>query len=141
MKLSEAMRLGAMLRPQGYGFYQTLGGSCAYGAAMEACGIPAGVQNGISDEPLRTLFPISRRVATQCPACTAAEWAACGDDRTVDGIVPHLNDDHRWTREQIAAWVETIEAADDSTKTTTDDAFPRGHQHDDTGTAAGSRVK
>lgn len=112
MRLSEAIRLGAMLRPQGFGLYQTIGGSCAYGAAMEACGIRPEIQNTISDEGIEALFPIAR-CSARCPTCTAAAWATCADEPTVNGIVPHLNDDHRWTREQIAAWVETIEAADE----------------------------
>ena len=39
MQLSEAIRLGAMLRPQAYGHYFIRGGSCAMGAAYEAYGI------------------------------------------------------------------------------------------------------
>jgi hypothetical protein len=30
-----------------------------------------------------------------------------------NNTVTHLNDDHRWTREQIADWVATIEQAED----------------------------
>lgn len=28
----------------------------------------------------------------------------------LDAVIPHLNDVHRWFRERIAEWVETIEA-------------------------------
>lgn len=38
MKLSEAIRIGAKLRPQGHGKFFSNGRSCAIGAAMEACG-------------------------------------------------------------------------------------------------------
>jgi predicted nucleic-acid-binding protein len=39
----------------------------------------------------------------------------CGDKwwqfaKSLEHIVWHLNDKHKWTREQIAEWVETIEA-------------------------------
>ncbi len=33
----------------------------------------------------------------------------CGYDAPRLGIVVHLNDHHRWTREQIADWVESQE--------------------------------
>jgi hypothetical protein len=40
----------------------------------------------------------------QCPACPFA------DHREVKYIIPHLNDQHRWTREQIADFVRSVEA-------------------------------
>jgi hypothetical protein len=33
----------------------------------------------------------------------------CEQLDVVGRIIPHLNDDHRWTRERIADWVESIE--------------------------------
>jgi hypothetical protein len=33
----------------------------------------------------------------------------CPDARGLSELIPHLNDKHRWTREQIAQFVETIE--------------------------------
>jgi hypothetical protein len=36
-----------------------------------------------------------------CPDCTKADY--------VFRVIAHLNDDHRWTRERIADFVETIE--------------------------------
>lgn len=40
MKYSEAMRLGAMLAPQAYGFFKDGNGkTCANGAVMEAMGV------------------------------------------------------------------------------------------------------
>lgn len=100
MKLSEAIRLGAMIRPQGSGVYFSLGRSCALGAAFEACGATA------YDEGFATsgdyLFSILRMWAP-CPACVY-------DHHRLGFVVTHLNDHHGWTREQIADWVETIEA-------------------------------
>jgi hypothetical protein len=37
---------------------------------------------------------------------------SCGRSRLVCEVIAHLNDDHRWTREKIGAWVAEIEPAD-----------------------------
>jgi hypothetical protein len=104
MTLSQAIRLGSMLKPHGRGFYQTLGGSCALGAGLDAIGIAAEIQNTLPDKTLNALFPVCARAA-RCPV------PYCDDSaKNVGDVIPHLNDDHDWTREQIAAWVETIEA-------------------------------
>lgn len=94
MRLSEAIRLGAMLKPQGFegtGSRQCPA-TCAYGAALDAIsrdGFPSDIWPWID----QTLF--------QCPAC---------DQKHGMYIIPHLNNDHRWTRERIADWVETLES-------------------------------
>ncbi len=113
MRLSDAIRLGAMLKPQGFGFYQTLGGSCAYGAALDAIGVRAERQNTIEDDTITALFPISA-ARTRCPICTPDERAAFEPVRDVDSAITHLNDDHRWTREQIADFVASIECREES---------------------------
>jgi hypothetical protein len=33
----------------------------------------------------------------------------CHGKRVLARLIPHINDDHGWTREQIADWVATIE--------------------------------
>lgn len=136
MKLSEAIRLGAMLRPQLHGGMYSLRdvavpgdvlglrrervASCALGAAYEAVSagrrmvpstgesrpfrgdaVAAGEMIEIIDTPheWRVLF-----ITVACPMCAAVEQVL----RTI----PHLNDDHIWTREQIADWVATIEPQD-----------------------------
>jgi len=38
MRLSDAIRLGAMLKPQAYGGFHFEGRTCAMGAALDACG-------------------------------------------------------------------------------------------------------
>src|SRR5580765_2975940 len=96
MKLSEAIRLGSMLKPQAFGHFDTGRGTCALGAAREAAG-------GMS-------FPISTASPATCPACqqvmvtSEKVWATAA-------TVVHLNDKHRWTRERIADWVEGVGAA------------------------------
>lgn len=102
MRLSEAIRLGAMLKPQGFGSMhpreavesqryclgiRVIEKSCALGAAQDA-----GYRG---DWLTKTLAP--------CPGCSdGAHW-------WITTAVMHLNDMHHWTRERIADWVETIE--------------------------------
>ena len=64
------------------------------------------------------VFPILTTKA-ECPVngpCCGhqlkSHWHEVGD--TLFGIVAHLNDDHLWTREQIADWVEQIERAEET---------------------------
>lgn len=108
MKLSEAIRLGAMLKPQGFGL--GAGGAkaqatCALGAAYEAAHV-------IGSWPALVLaFPqLTHIEKLACPVC--------GD--TQDGLIAHINDDHLWTREAIADWIEGIERAHDPVIATED---------------------
>ena len=99
MKLSEAIRLGSMLDPQGFGTYSTVRNgrtaTCALGAASKA-------MFGDADTFALAHIPILDEYA-QCPQCFTI-------DRVFEISADHLNDTHRWTRERIADWVETIEA-------------------------------
>lgn len=106
MRLSEAIRLGAMLKPQGFGDYWTRGGraTCAIGAACEASGIS--FADYLRSAPVATFE--QRHDANgdrrECPACSVRR-----SQYSMTALVIHLNDDHHWTREQIADLVETIE--------------------------------
>lgn len=95
MRLSEAIRLGATMRPQAFGVAMFNGRSCAMGAASEALGITI---EDFLDWPadIRATFRLLRK----CPVCQIEE-SMCA--------VAHVNDVHRWTREQIADWVELHE--------------------------------
>lgn len=115
MRLSEAIRLGAMVKPQAFGYlevtyiYPTNGplgldrsfsATCAIGAAMEAVGLELCSD---SAQDFFRCFPEAVMIwELPCPVCGALERG---------GPVPHLNNDHLWTRERIANWVETIERA------------------------------
>lgn len=110
MRLSEAIKLGAMLRPQasggralvrvrgwrGWVFDQQVLGTCALAAATEAVGLQLWI-NAYDEWP----WMLGRFVS--CPAT--------GGNKSVSLIVMELNDRHRWTRERIADWVATIEPA------------------------------
>src|SRR4051812_25635936 len=115
MRLSEAIRLGSMLRPQAFGYFYSSGKSCAWGAAFEAMGLLDTSRSGndcISKAALVSVRPLWRsisKVATDCPAC-GADWPVPrSHSRDAQGAIVHLNNDHRWTREQIADFIESLE--------------------------------
>ena len=85
MKLSEAIRMGAKLRPQARGEYFTDGGSCAVGAAWEV----------VTGE---TRLPVS------FPRKKVAERLGIGDPELIT-IIANKNDGENLTREEIADWV------------------------------------
>lgn len=115
MKLSEAIRLGAMLKPQAFNelvenwpIGQTVMGqfietevqarTCALGAACDAVG------QLYNDRECDDIFPQLKQVSV-CPE-------GCSDFHVASNlfdVIPHLNDTHQWTRERIAAWVATVE--------------------------------
>lgn len=109
MRLSEAIRLGSMIRPQGFERLYVDGGSCAAGAALEAVGrwkdgmFALGLWGAIGQEinAFPGLPPLHRQ---ECPTCQGG--VMMGDWYSA---LIHLNDHHRWTREQIADWVEKVE--------------------------------
>jgi hypothetical protein len=106
MALSAAIRRGSKLRPQGRLALLYNGATCALGAAGEAIGIklydesyrypPEAGEGGY--EQIHVAFPILNKLYTKCHLC----------GRHLN-MIPHLNDDHFWTREQIADYVEGVE--------------------------------
>lgn len=106
MRLSDAIWLGAMLRPQGFKAFWRDGKSCAMGAAMDAIG-----RIGRGTEATRT-WPWLDAAKVQCPKCGAIYNRRWVDGQRLGGyvyVIAHLNDHHRWTRERIADWVATVE--------------------------------
>lgn len=113
LKLSEAIRLGAMLRPQAFGTYFSDGGSCAIAAAMEALGIASYSRDH------GTLFDSHRSLAKRYPMLSKLRVVPPVDVNTdapnVSNVIVRLNNDHYWTREQIADWIEQIERLQEPT--------------------------
>jgi hypothetical protein len=104
VRLSEAIRLGSMLKPQGFGGTDTPDASCAVRAACDAIG-------GDAEMPYTTVaarFGVAAKLPAACPECDRKDFFE--GFGTGLWVVYHLNDRHRWTRERIADWVETIEA-------------------------------
>jgi hypothetical protein len=100
MKLSEAILLGAMMRPQAFRALFTDDGACALGGALLA----VGATGGPALRSVRNRWPWAFTVSANCPDC--------GRSCPVFGVITHLNDNHCWTREQIATWVAGIEPSD-----------------------------
>lgn len=104
MSLAEAIRLGALLKPQAFHGPVDLVSketvTCALAAAAEAIGLAR--FNRRADLWL-TWFGSMEWQRSHCPACRSY------NDIAVTSLVIHLNDDHRWTRERIADWVDVQE--------------------------------
>jgi hypothetical protein len=93
MTYADAIRLGSTLRPQGFGLDRNLATTaCADDAAKLAIGV-----EGASV----TYFPEAGQKAPRCPRCSRHY-------SHIVGLVAHLNDDHQWTRNQIADWLDTV---------------------------------
>lgn len=118
MKLSEAIREGARLAPQAFGMMFVKGGTCAIGAAAEHLWMVGKLSMSnptfASFDHLEPFFPLMTRRGVKLPChckyvnthdvMMSEEYA-----ETVSLFIAHLNDIHRWSREAIAEWVETIE--------------------------------
>src|SRR5262245_12031753 len=103
MKLSLAIRLGAMLRPQAHKVFFDGRGSCALGAALEAAGVTA------SSEWRTGLMGL---VVKRWPWTAAPTRHPCGCPELnlpIIQMIVHLNDLHHLNREQIAGFVEAVE--------------------------------
>jgi hypothetical protein len=116
LKLSEAIRLGAMMTTQAFGEIETEDGTCALGAAVQAAGCPREMvtdfSRGLGTRPIPPgaqamliYIPYNwHQLLIQDEACPE-----CGLRSPMSRQIPHLNDEHRWTRERIADWIEPFE--------------------------------
>src|SRR5262249_33665428 len=79
---------------------------CALGGALQSIGMQCNDIDNYSH--VRDAWPWLNGESLNCPAC---------DRRIYDALngVYHLNDDHKWNREQIAEWVASIEPQDEQT--------------------------
>lgn len=108
MRLSEAIILGASLHPQDFNVLgkidhdNVLLSTCALGAAMEAISLSVVDALVFGIAPLVDVYPWLRLFGT-CPQ------PSCQHSNHFYSIIAHLNDIHKWTREQIAEWVSTVE--------------------------------
>lgn len=95
MKLSDAIDEGSLLSPQAFDS-KTPDSTCALQAACEALGL--NIRNWTR---LSHIYPWLLNKSVRCPECN---W-----EHMPQTIIFHLNDNHRWPRPSIAAWVRTIE--------------------------------
>jgi hypothetical protein len=99
-ELAEAILTGAERRPrQSFGtYFGPEGGSCALGAAYEGVYRLPDAVRGTHPDRMDRFFHCLENVSKRCPA-------GCRKQIPIAAMLVHLNDDHRWTREQIAAWL------------------------------------
>lgn len=106
MKFSEAMRIGAKKGKQLFVVLESNGDTCAMGAAILGTGVPAEAVTCAYYQPLKVSYGFLA-TAAKCPVCgVVPTWAGSPESGCVTGVVIHLNNDHRWTREAIADWIE-----------------------------------
>ena len=99
-ELADAIRLGAARRPeQAFGeYYHGRHASCALGAAFEGLyRLPEEVGQ-LRPKRLDRLFDCLEGTIRSCPE-------GCKKRLILAALIVHLNDDHQWDRERIAAWV------------------------------------
>src|SRR5262245_9288926 len=109
-ELANAIRFGASRRPdQAFGeYYHGRRASCALGAAFEGLyRLPEEVGQ-LHPKRLDRLFDCLEGTVRSCPE-------GCKKRVILAAMIIHLNDDHRWDRERIAAWV--VGNGDQDTKT------------------------
>lgn len=94
LKLSEAIRLGAMATDQAFGTFGDGTHTCGIGAAQVALGLTPQ-----PDDELNMMLEHAGPVRSPC-----------ADRRhgSVRETIIHLNDDHKLPREKIADWLESL---------------------------------
>lgn len=103
--MSEAIREGAKIRPQGVGTFFAAGKTCALGAGAEAIGFSERALSMGCFEDLTQLYSYLKSIGT----CPVPECKELSSGTIIGRVVTHLNDEHLWTREAIADWLETEE--------------------------------
>ena len=106
-ELAAFIRAGAARREeQAFGdYFKGKHASCALGAAYEGMyRLPDNADGTRPTKDLEWFFDCLEGTIRKCPA------ESCPKRLTLAAILVHLNDDHRWTREQIATWLEDEKA-------------------------------
>ena len=105
-ELAEAILQGSSHRPdQAFGHYfEGRRASCALGAAYEGMYRLPLEATGVRPLGLDRLFDCLENTLRTCQE-------GCKKRLALGSMILHLNDDHHWTRERIAAWVAPAEAA------------------------------
>ena len=101
--LADAIRKGADRRPeQAFGdYFRGRKASCALGAAYEGMyRLPDNADGTRPTKDLEWFFDCLEGSVRRCPA------DGCRKRLTLASILVHLNDEHRWSREAIASWLE-----------------------------------
>lgn len=77
--------------------------SCALGAAYEGIyRLPAEMDGKRPTEDLTRIFDCLEGIVLWCPV------EGCKRNLLLSAMVVHLNDQHAWSRETIATWIERL---------------------------------
>lgn len=119
MRLSDAIRVGCGMNPPARHVIKRLNGStCVWGAAAEGAGLEIPHQEFCMMEPvdilggaLKRLWPMAfaewEDAELYCPVIDHDYFGSITD------LIVHLNDEHRWSREKIAGWLDESMLMDD----------------------------
>jgi hypothetical protein len=105
-ELAEFIRAGAVRRPdQAFSdYYRGRSASCALGAAYEGMYRLPTQANGLRPtKDLEWFFDCLEGSVRKCPG-----GDGCKKTLSLASILVHLNDDHKWSRERIASWLDTL---------------------------------
>ena len=126
LKPSDALRVGALYLPQCFRQIFEFAGddpyvaevtkACALGTIWLTYGYRPGQRSSIAVgyHLARIEHEMQNHLIPNCPAnrVWCRSWRrklGYGDaERTVKKMVTHLNDEHEWTREKIANWLESV---------------------------------
>lgn len=109
-ELAAFIRAGASRRPdQAYGdYFRGKSASCALGAAYEGMyRLPDDAGGTRPTKDLDWFFDCLEGTVRRCPV------AGCRKTLTLAALIVHINDEHRWSREQIAGWLEQVNGDSD----------------------------
>lgn len=117
MRLSDAIREGSKDTYQSFGQYFEMltpdsrgrWGACALGAALTAIGDTVSRDTFDIETDLASFPEIICKIAGVCPAENCAKFGG-QYEVTVGRMIVHLNDGHRWSRERIADWIDSLDA-------------------------------
>jgi hypothetical protein len=104
-ELAAFIRAGATRRPeQAYGdYFKGKFASCALGAAYEGMyRLPENVEGTRPTKDLEWFFDVLEGTIRACP------FEGCKKKLVLSALIVHINDAHRWSREQIATWLESV---------------------------------
>lgn len=105
-ELASYIRAGMERRPeQAHGdYFKGKNASCALGAAYDGMyRVPGDPSKTRPTKDLDRIFNCLESTIRRCPA------EGCQKRLGLAVIIVHLNDDHCWSREQIADWVASID--------------------------------
>jgi hypothetical protein len=105
-ELAQFIRAGAKRRPdQAFGdYYRGRSASCALGAAYEGMYRLPDQAGGVRPtKDLEWFFDCLEGSVRRCPG-----GDGCKKTLSLASILVHLNDDHKWSREQIATWLDGL---------------------------------